>query len=273
MRPGRLQDVPWGPKQVLIGLGLFAAVFLFTQALIVVIAAAGHDFVPYDTGDVFDKAGDIARYGDERLAAATGGAELPEAPRILADANSLLILLGATFVSQGFFVFIVLAATRLRSDTVTRALGLRKYTFSDLWRPAAVVVAAYLGVAIYSVAMTALGVDFLEPKSTVPSGVVRHGETLALAGVLAVISAPIAEELFFRGLVFGGLVRWGFWPAAAVSAALFTLSHLDPGSVIPFFWVGMAMAWLFWSRGSLWDSIAFHFLFNLTSFLLLLAGT
>lgn len=273
MVPGHLREVPWGPKQVLIGLGLFAAVFLLIQALIVAIAVAGHDFVPYDTGDVFEKAGEIAQYGDERLAAAATGTELPHTPDILADNNSLLILLGATFVSQGFFVFIVLAATRLRSDTVTRALGLRKYTFADLWRPAAVVVAAYTGVATYTVAMSAIGIDFLEPKSTVPSEVVRHGETLALAGVLAVISAPIAEELFFRGLVFGGLVRWGFWPAATASAALFTLAHLDPGSMIPFFWVGVAMAWLFWSRGSLWDSIAFHFLFNLTSFLLLLAGT
>ena len=31
------------------------------------------------------------------------------------------------------------------------------------------------------------------------------------------------------------------------------------------------MAWLYWRRGSLWDSISFHFMFNFISFALLLA--
>ena len=83
------------------------------------------------------------------------------------------------------------------------------------------------------------------------------------------VAAPFTEELFFRGFVFAGLSKWGFWPAAAVSALLFSLVHFDPGSLIPFFGIGIVMCWLFWSRGSLWDSVLFHFLFNFTSFLIL----
>jgi membrane protease YdiL (CAAX protease family) len=89
---------------------------------------------------------------------------------------------------------------------------------------------------------------------------------------VAVVAAPISEELFFRGFAFGGLLRWGYWPAAAVSALGFSLAHFDPGSVIPFFCIGLVMAWLYWRRGSLWDSITFHFLFNFISFALLLAS-
>jgi membrane protease YdiL (CAAX protease family) len=71
--------------------------------------------------------------------------------------------------------------------------------------------------------------------------------------------------------VFGGLLRWGFWPAAALSSLLFTLLHFDIGSIIPFFCIGLTMCWLFRSRGTLWDSMIFHFLFNFTSFVILLA--
>jgi membrane protease YdiL (CAAX protease family) len=52
---------------------------------------------------------------------------------------------------------------------------------------------------------------------------------------------------------------------------MFSLVHFDPGSVLPFFGIGVLMAWLFWRRGSLWDAIMFHFLFNLLSFSILVA--
>jgi len=77
--------------------------------------------------------------------------------------------------------------------------------------------------------------------------------------------------LLFRGLVFGGLVRWGFWPAALLSGVGFSMAHIDPGTFIPFTLIGMALAWVYWSTGSLWDAIIAHSLFNTTSFLLLLS--
>ena len=81
----------------------------------------------------------------------------------------------------------------------------------------------------------------------------------------------LPEELFFRGFMFSGLLKWGFWPAAALSALMFALVHFDPGSLLPFFGIGVLMAWLYWRRGSLWDAIAFHFLFNALSFSILVA--
>ena len=46
-----------------------------------------------------------------------------------------------------------------------------------------------------------------------------------------------------------------------------------PGSFIPFVLIGLGLAWLFWSRGTLWDSILFHFFFNSASFLILAWGS
>ena len=87
----------------------------------------------------------------------------------------------------------------------------------------------------------------------------------------ALIGAPLAEEMFFRVLLFGGMLRWGFWPAALISSLLFAGVHLDPGSLVPFTLIGVLLAWLFWRRGHLWDAIIFHLMFNATSFILLVS--
>jgi membrane protease YdiL (CAAX protease family) len=40
--------------------------------------------------------------------------------------------------------------------------------------------------------------------------------------------APIAEELYFRGILYGYLRQWGFWPALCLSTFIFTFLH--PGA-------------------------------------------
>ena len=52
---------------------------------------------------------------------------------------------------------------------------------------------------------------------------------------------------------------------------MFSLVHFDPGSFIPFVGIALLIGWIYWRRGSLWDSIAFHFLFNATSFAIMAA--
>lgn len=90
-------------------------------------------------------------------------------------------------------------------------------------------------------------------------------ETYPLIGFLAtVVVAPIAEEIFFRGLVFTRLKR-GMPTAVAVllSSAVFGAMH---GAAI---WMayalvlGIIMTLLFDKFGSLLVSIAFHAAFNL----------
>jgi membrane protease YdiL (CAAX protease family) len=127
----------------------------------------------------------------------------------------------------------------------------------------------YGGLFAYSLGAEATGISWLEPNSTVPTAVTRDNLTLSITAVATLIGAPLSEEFFFRGLVFTGLLKWGFWPAALVSGAAFSLVHFDPGSLIPFLGIAVVLAWVYWRRGSLWDSIAFHFIFNATSFTLL----
>ena len=94
----------------------------------------------------------------------------------------------------------------------------------------------------------------------------HHPRQVLLMLGLALVVAPLGEEILFRGFFLQGLTRrWGFWPAAIVTSAVFALAHLLPYLYVPVFIMGLAFAWLFWRTGSLWASIAAHATMNLTS--------
>lgn len=81
--------------------------------------------------------------------------------------------------------------------------------------------------------------------------------------ISAVIIAPIGEELFFRGFVFGGLrSQLRFWPAAIASSTLFAMVHLMPLSFVPLFAVGLVAAWLYERQRSLIGPLVVHAAFN-----------
>ena len=53
---------------------------------------------------------------------------------------------------------------------------------------------------------------------------------MAALVLYAVVMAPIAEELVFRGSIFRSVAdRRGFWPGAIASAIPFGLIHVVPG--------------------------------------------
>lgn len=185
---------------------------------------------------------------------------------------SLQILFLVTAVSQAAIIAITGIITGLTGRELVRALGLRRFPLGGAWLPLAAVFAAYVGTFAWVQLVDALGLAWLEPRSTVPIEITRDDLTLSIAAAVTLVGAPVTEELFFRGLVFGGFSRWGFWPAALLSGLLFSLVHFDPGSVVPFFAIGVALAWLYQRSGTLWYPILFHFAFNAVSFTILAFG-
>ena len=265
---GRQGGLPWGPPQVAFGIlgGLAAlAVTLLLSALVLETVGESRD-----VGDVFAKAREIAAYADERLEAAAKGVDLPEPPQVRGNQTALSLALVITLGLQVAFVGVVLGVTRHNWGELAERLRLTGFSAFGLWRPALAVVGCYLMVAAYAAIVNALDIEVLQPESTVPFEVMRHPATIVLTGIAVIVTAPLSEEIFYRGLIFGGLQRWGFWPAALISGAVFSGVHLDTGSLIPFFIIGVVLAWLFWRRGNLWESVAFHVLFNAASFSLLL---
>jgi membrane protease YdiL (CAAX protease family) len=81
----------------------------------------------------------------------------------------------------------------------------------------------------------------------------------ALVILAVVILAPIAEEVFFRGVVFNAWLREGGRRYAYIgSAALFAIIHLSLVSLLPIFALGLALAWVYERTGSLLAPMAMH---------------
>ncbi|MGH6953236.1 MAG: lysostaphin resistance A-like protein [Alphaproteobacteria bacterium] len=81
----------------------------------------------------------------------------------------------------------------------------------------------------------------------------------ALLFALIALIVPVAEEAFFRGVLYGWLRRhWRALPSALVSAALFSLAHLMVEAMLPMLVLGLALAWIYERSGSLWPAVAAH---------------
>lgn len=87
----------------------------------------------------------------------------------------------------------------------------------------------------------------------------------------AALVAPFCEEIFFRGLVFVGLLkRMPLWPAALISAIVFGIAHVDLGSLAPLIIIGLALAWVRWRTDSIWPGIIVHAINNTVAAIVLL---
>ncbi len=96
---------------------------------------------------------------------------------------------------------------------------------------------------------------------------------VALGGAVVVLGAPVGEELFFRGLLFGALRRrYEFRAAAVISAAVFAVFHVLPLLMPLLFAVGIGLAYVYERRGSLLAAIAAHAGFNLIGYVLIVGG-
>ena len=91
--------------------------------------------------------------------------------------------------------------------------------------------------------------------------------------ILAVVFAPILEELLFRGALFRFLVnQWGFWIAALCSGFCFAMIHFSWFAFVSLWWVGILLAWAYWKSGSIKTAIVFHACFNANTCVIALFG-
>jgi len=84
---------------------------------------------------------------------------------------------------------------------------------------------------------------------------------------------PITEEILFRGILFRWLrQRLDFWPAAAISAALFAAAHqrIDQMAIVAA--LGLALAWLTERSRSLVPAILMHQTYNSLTMMLTFAA-
>lgn len=149
------------------------------------------------------------------------------------------------------------------------------------WRPAPGIGGKTLtAVLVYSFAMIAFEYglsdiigDFVDTEEANQMiGEYFQFGNIVLAVILVVVVTPLAEEMLFRGTLFGGLrERYGFWTAAIISSATFAVMHLNPWSIVCTFIIGMFYALLFEKTGSLVYSMVGHGINNLIAVITLAA--
>jgi membrane protease YdiL (CAAX protease family) len=89
--------------------------------------------------------------------------------------------------------------------------------------------------------------------------------------LVAVVLAPLWEEIAFRGFLLSALAksRLGYWPAAVISTALWTGLHwgYSWAGLASVFAAGMGLSWLMWRLGSLRAVVVAHGLANVAALL------
>ena len=120
-----------------------------------------------------------------------------------------------------------------------------------------VLMAASQAFVLFS-ALSLLDVDLqfqgeeLERRQRLVSGI---------AGILnACIFAPIGEEICFRGIILGGLLktRCRPWLAILVSAIIFASFHGFGANFVTAMLFGILAGWLYWRTGSIIPGIIIH---------------
>jgi len=177
-------------------------------------------------------------------------------------------VLGATFVQDALLIggAMLLVGLAVRGGAAA-ALGLRR---TQLW-PAVGWAAAVL--ATFWLASGLVVAIFGEPpKQDITEEIKSEDGALALAGYVGItcMIAPLAEELFFRGLLFPVLrarlgVAWG----VLVTGALFSVVHAvgsPPETLIVLFVLGAGLCLLYLRTGSLLPCIGLHALNNAIAF-------
>lgn len=161
-------------------------------------------------------------------------------------------------------------ATRLKGNGLVADLRLTA-RWSDLWRGGG------LGVALQLVALPLLYWPLLELLDKGPSDLEGPAREItdradgALGVILVVlivgIGAPIVEEIFYRGLFQGALVKRGMSPGAAIAinATAFGLSHAQLLQLPALIMFGAAAGVLAHRAGRLGPAIAAHVAFNMVT--------
>ncbi len=165
----------------------------------------------------------------------------------------------------GWFVLPILI---MRRRGQTGIVTWRRPTSIDLGWAVGGLLTIYAVLFIYTLIVTSIGADSLEPQSTIDDDrLFVHTSVMIALGVLVVLCAPIYEEAFARGFVLGGLKPyWGMIPAFLISAAVFSALHADLGSLIPFAIAGVILGVVYVRSGSLTAASMAHFGFNVIGF-------
>ena len=162
----------------------------------------------------------------------------------------------------------VLLMVRLRFKQSVRELGL----VTDKWRlRVREGLLGYVAVGPPLICLFLLIAVFLkifsyepEPQNVVQIFLKRSTEMYLVAFTIFVaFVGPVLEEVFFRGFAYQALKKkWGIWPAAILTSAIFAAFHMNAVAFLPIMFLGLFLTYLYQSTGSLVAPITAHIIHN-----------
>jgi membrane protease YdiL (CAAX protease family) len=173
----------------------------------------------------------------------------------------LAIVFVGMLLGEGAFVLGAWQFSVFKYKVGWSALGFRSFNMrKGLLLAGGVVLAGLLMSVLYDLLMSQFG----EESSSLILDFTDTALGLATITILAVVLAPFAEEIFFRGFIFTGIGnRYGYGWGAVFSALIFAIAHLmQPGAFLPIFLLGLLLAWLYKKTGSIWACIITHSVYN-----------
>ena len=179
------------------------------------------------------------------------------------ELDTQMLIVGALF--SLLLLFIVVSFLLLRARNPLDLFGLQGVPLSSNLKAASIGLVAALPLVyfIHSLCLVLLGA-YAEPQPLIQF-LTRNPsleDRLLLIGTALVI-APIAEELIFRGYIFGVLRRYvGKWWALLISAMVFAAIHAHIPSLAGLFALAITLTLVYEGTGSLWAPILMHSLFN-----------
>ena len=189
----------------------------------------------------------------------------------LNEINPSVFQVAAGGVVYGLSLLIVIGAPWLikKARTSKEELGIQRLpSWLDIaWVPAGAVVYLVLTALVTTLAMSFLTfVNYEQTQDTGFSNISSQGEYI-MAFIMLVIIAPVAEELLFRGYLFGKLRKYApLWVSILITSAIFGAVHLAWNVGLDVFALSIVLCILRVVSGSLWPSIMLHMLKNSIAF-------
>ena len=175
-------------------------------------------------------------------------------------------IVGSVVFDVGFIAAAVVIA-HVNGGAGPGAFGFRRVR----WRTAVLAVVA-AAIAYYVITDVYAAVFSLHGQDKLPSNFGLNRSDWAVAGTAAFVCAvaPMCEETFFRGFLFGTLRKLdipvagrqlGPWVAAVVVGILFGLAHTGSANaeyLIPLGFLGFVLCLVRWRTRSLYPGMALH---------------
>lgn len=176
--------------------------------------------------------------------------------------SNLMILTGIVRLSEILLIILVVASfgNGISSIGLSRskiAAGLGR---GLVWAASFGLVAAIAGLIFWAGGKNPLKLI----QTSVPSGSVEIGLLFIIGGLIG----PVAEEMFFRGILYGFFRRWGIPIALIGSTLIFVLFHPVQGMAVTQIVGGIVFAVAYEIEGNLMVPITIHALGNTTIFAL-----